>query len=315
MKFEQGHSIVSGRTAFDTRRRNRVAALWAPKTWYHLVMVVALAFSVSGTILLSCASSVSASTTATLLLVNPLSNVAPSPNFFSAGSCSSVNGVTQCANPCLTTQLAFPETNSSVACTNYLLQAINNARSSEGVTAMVLPSNWYSLTVPQQLFVVANLERTARGLPPYLGINASLTVNAQAAANSDRDPSIAKGFVDATDGGGYPAMGGAWSAGFNVLAADYTWMYEDGWGGSAATTSNTACTSATSIGCWAHRDELLGSDPAFNPGVGATSTTSEMGVGYAVVDGSGSFVDLVERPAHNPPAMTFTWAKEVKAGY
>jgi hypothetical protein len=249
------------------------------------------------------------------LLVNPRANVAPSPNFLSSGSCADVNGVAQCANPCVTPQLTFPESNSTEGCTSYLLQAINNARTSEGLAAMALPSNWYSLTVPQQLFVVANLERTARGLPVYLGINAALSANAQSAANSDRDPSVARGFVDALDPGGYPAMGGAWSAGFNVLAADYMWMYEDGWGGSASATSNTACTSASSVGCWAHRDELLGSDPAFNPGVGTTSTTSEMGVGYALVNGSGSYVVLVERPAHTPPTMDFTWSQEVKAGY
>jgi hypothetical protein len=249
------------------------------------------------------------------LLVNPGTNVVPSPNFFSSGSCSDVNGVGQCANPCVTPQFTFPQSNPSEACTGYLLRAINNARATEGLVVMVLPSNWYSLTVPQQLFVIANLERTARGLPPYLGINATLSGNAQSAADADRDPSVARGFVAAVDPGGFPAMGGAWSAGFNVLAADYMWMYEDGWGGSASATSNTACTSASSVGCWAHRDELLGSDPAFNPGVGTTSTTSEMGVGYAVVNGSGSYVDLVERPAHTPPTMVFTWAHEVKVGY
>jgi len=109
-------------------------------------------------------------------------------------------------------------------------------------------------------------------------------------------------------------MGGAWSGGFNVLAADYMWMYDDGWGGSVSATSNIACTSASAAGCWAHRDELLGSDPGFNPGVGLTSTNCEMGVGYAVVGGSGSYVDLIERPAANAPAMTFTWAQEVSAG-
>jgi len=248
-------------------------------------------------------------------LANPRANVAPSPNFLSSGTCSGANDVVQCDNPCLTPQLTFPESNTSEACTQYLLEAINNARASEGVGEMVLPSNWYSLSVPEQLFVVANLERTARGLPAYLGINAALSANAQSAANADRDPSVARGFAVAVDPGGSPAMGGAWSTGFNVLAADYVWMYDDGWGGSAAATSNGACTSASSLGCWAHRDELLGSDPDFNPGVGVTSTTSEMGVGFAVVNGAGSYVDLVERPAHTPPAMVFTWASEVKAGY
>jgi hypothetical protein len=105
-------------------------------------------------------------------------------------------------------------------------------------------------------------------------------------------------------------MGGAWSGGFNVLAADYMWMYDDGWAGTLSATSNIACTSATTAGCWAHRDELLGSDPAFNPGVGLTCTTCEMGVAFAIVAASGSYVDLIERPAAKAPPMVFTWAQE-----
>lgn len=207
--------------------------------------------------------------------------------------------------------MTWPTYTNDPACTNYLLQAINAARSVEGLGAMVLPSNWYSLTPGQQLFVVADLERTARGLPPYLGINAALSANAQHAAQTNSDPSIAAGFAIGNDAQGYPGMGGAWSAGFSVLAADYIWMYADGWGGSRAQTSNVACTSASAGGCWAHRDELLGYDPGYNPGVGLTCANCEMGVGFATVGNSGSFVDLIEIPKGAPPAMIFTWAQNV----
>jgi hypothetical protein len=211
--------------------------------------------------------------------------------------------------------MTWPTYTNGVACTNYLLEAINAGRSNEGLDSMVLPTNWYSLSVDQQLFVVANLERTARGLPAYLGLNAALSANAQHAAQTDSDPGVASGFAIGNDAQGSPGMGGAWSAGFSVLAADYIWMYADGWGGSAAATSNVVCTSARAAGCWAHRDELLGSDPGYNPGVGLNSTTCEMGTGFAVVNGSGSFVDLVELPLGTPPAMTFTWAQELSEGY
>jgi len=247
-------------------------------------------------------------------IVNPQTNIAPSPNFLQAGQCTQVNGAWSCTNPCITSQMTFPVVSSTPACTSYLLLAINNARAVEGLSAMVLPSNWYSLSVPEQLFVVADLERTARGLPPYLGINAALSARSQQAAETNTDPGVASGFAVSTDPGGYPAMGGAWSGGFSVLAADYMWMYDDGWGGSVSATSNIACTSSLAAGCWAHRDELLGSDPGFNPGVGLASTNCEMGVGYAIVGGSGSYVDLIERPAAAAPAMTFTWAQEVAAG-
>ena len=218
-------------------------------------------------------------------------------------------------NPCVTSALKWPTYSNDSGCTDYILGAINAARADENVAPMVLPSNWYSLNPTEQLFVVANLERTARGLPPYLGLNAALSADAQQAAQDATDPSIANGFAIGDDAQGVPGMGGAWAGGFTVLAADYVWMYDDGWGGSAAATSNIACTSPTSSGCWAHRDELLGSDPGFNPGVGLNCQDCEMGTGFAVVNGSSSFVDLVELPKAAPPAMTFTWADELSQGF
>ena len=180
---------------------------------------------------------------------------------------------------------------------------------------MVLPTNWYSLSAAQQLFVVANLERTARGLPAYLGINAALSANAQHAAQLNTDPTAAAGFAIGLDAQGDPGMGGAWAEGFSVLAADYFWMYDDGWGGSAAATSNIDCTSPSAAGCWGHRDELLGSDAPYNPGVGLNCQDCEMGTGFTQVNNSSSFVDLIELPSGTPPAMTFTWAQELALGF
>ena len=243
--------------------------------------------------------------------LNPTFNIAPNPDFLQSGQCTQNGSTWSCANPCLTPSMTWPAVNNSASCSNYILQAIDNARAVENLGPMNLPSNWYSLTTGQQLFVVADLERTARGLPPYLGINAALSAAAQRAAATNQDPAVAGGFAIGLDDQGYPAMGGAWSGGYSVLAADYIWMYDDGWGGSVSATSNVACTSSHAAGCWAHRDELIGSDPGFNPGVGLTTSTVEVGVGFAVVNGSGSFVDLMEKPASTPPAMTFTWAANV----
>ena len=188
---------------------------------------------------------------------------------------------------------------------------------------MVLPSNFVNLTVPEQLFVVADLERVDRGLPPYLGLVPALNGAAQQAAVALSDPSVPSGFAVATDSEGYSMMGGAWAGGIqSVLAADYGWMYDDGWGGSAGATSNVACTSAAAPGCWGHRDELLGSDPGFNPGVGLACTNCVMGTGYASSQTSppaangypSSYVDLVVKPAGAVPAMTYTWADAQAAG-
>jgi hypothetical protein len=105
-------------------------------------------------------------------------------------------------------------------------------------------------------------------------------------------------------------MGGAWAGGFSVLAADYVLMYDDGWGGSGDT-PNVSCTGPGAAGCWSHRDELLGADPGYNPGVGLACTTCEMGAGYTASGAAGaSYVDLIEMPRSGQPAMTFTWAGE-----
>ncbi len=251
-----------------------------------------------------------AAASALLAHLNPAANIAPSPNYLTSGTCTQTATGWSCDNPCISSTLIWPTVDNAPSCTTYLVSAINHARTLEGVGAMVLPTNWYQLSTGEQLFVVLNLERTARGLPPYLGINAALSAAATRAAQAQTDPSVAAGFAIGTNPQGDPAFGGTWSTGYSVLAADYAWMYNDGWGGSRATTSNVDCTSPGAAACWGHRDELLGQDPGYNPGVGLTATTAEVGVGVAVVGGTGSFVDLIEAPKGAPPAMTFTWAAE-----
>ena len=253
----------------------------------------------------------SAAARALMSSLNPSSNIEPSPNFLSSGTCTKASGTWVCDNPCITSSLTWPTFTNAPACTNYVLAAINNARTVEGFGPMALPSNWYSLTTGQQLFVVTNLERTARGLPPYLGINSALSAETQHAAVGNNDPGVAAGFAIGNDAQGTPGMGAAWSGGFSVLAADYIWMYDDAWAGSRSLTSNVACTSPSAAGCWGHRDELLGYDPGYNPGVGLDATTVEVGVGFAVVGSSSSFAVLVELPKAAPPTMTFTWANNV----
>jgi hypothetical protein len=242
---------------------------------------------------------------------NPTANITATPNFLSSGKCAKLAGIYTCVNPCVTSRLTWPVHTNSVACTTYILAAINQGAAREHRGPVVLPANWYTLSVAQQLFVIADIERVLRGYPAYLGINTALSAEALSAARRNADPRVAPGFRVGNDAEGVEGMGGAWSQGFNVLAADYVWMYADGWGGSTATTSNVACTSAGAKGCWAHRDELLGADPGFNPGVGLRCSTCEMGTAFVVVDGQSSYVDLVELPGGRSPAMTFTWAHEL----
>ena len=132
-----------------------------------------------------------------------------------------------------------------------------------------------------------------------------------AAAQHEADPAYAKGFRTGLDPEGVPGMGATLAMGYTTLEADYVWMYEDGWGGNTSLTPNLACTFAGALGCWGHRDQLLGYDGTYNFGVGLHCTTCEMGTGFAVVNGTGSFTSRIELPAGSPPPMYFTWAKNV----
>ena len=243
---------------------------------------------------------------------NPPANIAATPPLLSSGTCTRVGALYSCANPCVSNHMTWPVFTTNPECTNYTAVAINNARAREGVRPMMLPTNWNSLSVPEQLFVVANLERVDRGYPPYLGLNEALSAEAQRAVRAGIDPGVARGFTVATNPSGASALDGVWAGGgYDVLFASYFWMYADSWGGTTATTVNIACTAAGVAACWGHRDELLGSDPALNATVGLQCTTCEMGAADAVVNGSESYTDLIERPAGPPPAMTFTWTQEL----
>lgn len=263
----------------------------------------------SAAVLVVCVPALVASAAGTLPPHNPKHNVKPVPNY-DTGSCMPVGTTYKCTNPCLVKN-NFPVFSNSPGCTSYVLRAVDAARKLEHVWAMRLPSNWQRLTPAEQLFVIADLERVDRGLPPYIGLNTALDKNAQYAAEHDEDPTIASGFPIGIDAEGYYGLGGAWAEAFSTLTADYGWMYYDGWGGPHGT-FNFDCTSATAAGCWAHRDELLGYDPRFNPGVGLYCRNCEMGTGFAIVRHAASFVDLIELPRQGThPPVTFSWAKNV----
>ncbi len=231
-------------------------------------------------------------------------NVAPEPDFNSSGYARTTgSGRTVYPNPCVATSKSgrpiFIVNARGPACTSYVLLAINRAHRAERIRPMVLPSNWYHLTTRQQLFVVADLERVDRGLPAYLGLNSALSAAAQRGAVRSEDPAIATGFS-------MSSMGATWAGASSVLEADYGWMYEDGWGGSKQRTSNIDCTRPSASGCWGHREVILGHYTGLN------CTTCELGTGYALEGRFGaSYTDLIESPSKEPPAMTFTWAKDV----
>jgi hypothetical protein len=133
----------------------------------------------------------------------------------------------------------------SAACQTAALADINAARAAEGLGPMQLPGDFGTLTVPQQLLVLSNLERVDRGLVPVLGLSGPLDQDALTGAQHDADPMPTQLNGDtwtANWEGGYPSP----------FEADFVWMYDDGFG-----SNNEDCTSPTATGCWGHRHDIL----------------------------------------------------------
>jgi hypothetical protein len=177
----------------------------------------------------------------------------------------------------------------SAGCTQALLDEIDHVASAEGLAPMALPSNWGSLTVPEQIFVVINLERIDRGLQPLLGLTVPWNLVAQIGADDNTDPGA---------GSGYVSVAGVWAGGvYNALEADLDWMYEDGPGA-----INVGCPSAGAPGCWEHRNEILSM---------GSCTTCVAGAGYDSVSGASSMTAVIVEPNGSTPALSFSWVDNV----
>lgn len=221
---------------------------------------------------------------------NPTSNIPSSVSGeMSCGASTdaqTLNGV--CNNPCITMSgTTIVPISTSDQCIETALQAINNAHISEGIAPVTLPSNWFALTSPEHLFVIADLERISMGEIPFIGLNPTLDATAQTGADNNSDPSM-------PSINGILWMGGDWAGAFpGTLAVDYSWMYYDGYGG-----NNLDCTSPTSSGCWGHRDNIL-AQPQCN--------SCYMGAG--VVPGT-SYADLFVE-TQTPLPCSFSWENNV----
>jgi hypothetical protein len=143
-----------------------------------------------------------------------------------------------------TNQACFSEP-SSQTCVTDALGDLNAARVSEGVVPLVLPGDWGSLTIPQQLLVLSNLERIDRGLVPIDGLSTPLDADAQTGAAADKDPQPTNFYGDTWTAN--------WEGGYvSPLLSDFAWMYDDGFG-----SGNLDCTSPGDQHCWGHRHDIL----------------------------------------------------------
>jgi len=210
---------------------------------------------------------------------NPAHNVSPDPNFLTARSCAGGGD--------------------SAACNTIVARAVAHARKvleKIGGMSFSLPA-YEKLTPGEQLFVTANLERIERGLPAIVVLTRSLDKVAQAGANADTDPPLAKVPARLPGGGRWISLGGNWAGGYdNPLGADYGWMYDDK--GSA----------------WGHRDNILG-QYASSSSCGGRRHEIAMGAGHvtrgkAYGDSETELFAGICGPT--PTDVVITWAKVKK---
>lgn len=167
------------------------------------------------------------------------------------------------------------------ACLAGALSDFDRARAKEGLGRMVLPSNFTSMNVPDQLFTLTNIERRDRGLPTFLLLSPNLTSFVVSAVANALDPL----FPWWTQEGG-----SNWASPKNSLWADFMWMYDDGLG-----SGNIDCTSSNTSGCWGHRLNILA-------GYGAPRI---MG---AAVGPTGVATLMLGDDTHDVPAAILPWA-------
>jgi len=129
------------------------------------------------------------------------------------------------------------------ACDAHALADISRARRHEGLAPMALPRDYGSLSTPERLLAITDLERVDRGLPPVLGLTRGLDAAAREGAVRETDPIGPEGYSWASN----------WAGGArSPLFDDFVWMYDDGAG-----SGNGDCQHSGDPGCWGHRHNIL----------------------------------------------------------
>jgi len=180
------------------------------------------------------------------------------------------------------------------ACEDDALEMLNSARAATGLTPYALPPGFVSLAPTLQVFILANLDRTAYGLEPVAGLSAGLDAIAAQGMTTDSDPNppsdLDLSYASNAASGAIP----------NVLYTYYLWMYDDGY-----RSPNADCTSPGSPGCWGHRRDIFALP---------TSTTASMGaaVGHDH-QGQPSYTELIVGTPANA-VYDYTWRQATRAG-
>jgi hypothetical protein len=217
---------------------------------------------------------------------NPPKNLPPRPDFYS-----------WCAPGTL---------DDTVACNAKILLAIDNARASEPIGPLHFSlQRFLRLSVVEQLFTIADMERVSRGEPPIGALTAGLDQVAAAGAAAGRDP-VPTGTV-IPGGSQVRAWGSNWADGtVSALGADDGWMYDDGYG-----STNYDCRSPHAAGCWGHRDNVLGLWSSYLTGCTPSRSHLVMGAAQAKTTRfATSFAEIfLASCGPAPTGVVYTWAR------
>jgi hypothetical protein len=228
---------------------------------------------------------------------NPPSNISPDPAYtYQEGA--SVSSSTSFACWQLGSTAWAPQPGSA-QCVAAEVAATDHARAEEGLPGIRLPSDYGSLTPEEQLFVLTDIERVSRGEQPVAGLSSLLNGYAQSGAASGTDPRFDFSALASSDWWGSNVVSGA----VNALDANYTWMYDDGYGG-----YNVDCTSPSAKGCWGHRDNELTSNYGGTLVMGAGEVAQSTGL-----ESLSELLVVVTNHSDVPP-LYYTWAEAVAAG-
>ena len=218
-------------------------------------------------------------------------SIAPSPAFLVSGVCGTA-GPTDTA-----------------VCTEAILKSIAAARKSEPLNA--IPATFKvaafdKLTDTEQIFAIADIERTARGLAPIEAITTQLDKIAASGATAQGDPATSLP-LRLTGGGESTYYGSNWAEGTaNALGADYYWMYDDG-----TNSPNGDCAKTTDSGCWGHRENILANVGNANYCPAGSKVNTLMGAAEVTskVRFSPSIAEIFVNDCGSLPTdQVFTWA-------
>ena len=181
-------------------------------------------------------------------------------------------------------------------CIDAAVYYLDKARSKVGLPPYALPANFPSLSPPQQVFILVNLDRVRYGLPPITGMTAALNHDALASGvwrADDPYPSNTAGLNT-----WWPGWAGAFD---NAPMAYEAWVWSDGLG-----SSNPRCTPTDHSRCWGHRHSVLWKyGPVLAMGAAAgRDSRHHRGYAYLFVGGNARYA----------PVYTYTWTQAVADG-